>query len=189
MSVKQRGMRSKPLFISLAIFSIYSIGLLVVAFFMIKPLIVMGWFISGLLIFSIVEYLVHRYFFHLIPHNERSEKLQYAIHGNHHHHPDIETNVMIRPSYALALTGIITGLFYLPFRENITGFVPGFITGYSFYLFIHYAYHAYRPPRNFLRVLWKHHYLHHYHDDTKNYGVSSPLWDIVFNTRITIKQK
>ena len=62
------------------------------------------------------------------------------------------------------------------------GFLPGFLTGYATYLWIHFAVHVYRPPNNFLKSLWVLHAIHHYKDDHVAYGVSSHFWDILFGT-------
>ena len=58
----------------------------------------------------------------------------------------------------------------------------GFVAGYSSYLLVHYAVHALKPPKNFLRYYWKHHSLHHYSSVNTAYSVSFPLWDYLFGT-------
>ncbi|MEX2379667.1 MAG: sterol desaturase family protein, partial [Vicingaceae bacterium] len=45
------------------------------------------------------------------------------------------------------------------------------------------------PPKNFLKQLWIHHSIHHYQEDDKAFGVSSPLWDYVFGTMPSKKRK
>ena len=44
--------------------------------------------------------------------------------------------------------------------------LAGFMTGYAFYLLVHYSVHIFRPPNNILKELWKNHAIHHYKDDT-----------------------
>jgi sterol desaturase/sphingolipid hydroxylase (fatty acid hydroxylase superfamily) len=61
-------------------------------------------------------------------------------------------------------------------------FTAGFIVGYSLYLGVHYMVHAYAPPKNFFRVLWVNHSLHHYKNGKMVFGVSSPLWDYIYGT-------
>jgi len=61
-------------------------------------------------------------------------------------------------------------------------FLPGFLMGYAGYLFVHYIVHAYQPPKNFFKILWIHHGIHHYKEPERAFGVSSPLWDLVFRT-------
>jgi 4-hydroxysphinganine ceramide fatty acyl 2-hydroxylase len=61
-------------------------------------------------------------------------------------------------------------------------FFAGFVAGYSTYLIIHYAVHALKPPKNFLRYLWRHHSHHHYSSVDTAFGVSLPFWDVLFGT-------
>ena len=44
-------------------------------------------FLSGFLFFTLIEYLMHRYLFHLPVTNPKREKLVYTIHGVHHEFP------------------------------------------------------------------------------------------------------
>lgn len=139
-------------------------------------------FLSGLLAFSLVEYVMHRYLFHMSTHTRRREKLQYTFHGVHHEFPKDKGRLAMPPIISVLLASSILGLFYLLMQEAAFAFFPGFILGYAAYLFVHYIVHAYQPPKNLFKVLWINHAVHHYKDQTKAYGVSSPLWDYVFQT-------
>jgi sterol desaturase/sphingolipid hydroxylase (fatty acid hydroxylase superfamily) len=46
---------------------------------------------------------------------------------------------------------------------------------------MHFAIHAFAPPK-FLKALWRNHHLHHYKAEDKGFGVSSVIWDVVFRT-------
>lgn len=139
-------------------------------------------FISGMLLFSFVEYLAHRYIFHMGTYTELRRKLQYAFHGVHHEYPKDKDRLAMPPLMSLA---IATGLLFF-FRwimgDLVFGFLPGFLMGYASYLFVHYIVHAYQPPKNIFRTLWVHHGIHHYKDPERAFGVSSPLWDYIFRT-------
>jgi len=139
-------------------------------------------FLLGLLTFSLVEYVMHRYLFHMSTHTRRREKLQYTFHGVHHEFPKDKGRLAMPPIISVLLASSILGLFYLLMQEAAFAFFPGFILGYAAYLFVHYIVHAYQPPKNLFKVLWINHAVHHYKDQTKAYGVSSPLWDYVFQT-------
>ncbi|MBC7919470.1 MAG: sterol desaturase family protein [Ferruginibacter sp.] len=137
---------------------------------------------AGLLTFTLVEYIMHRYLFHMSTHTERREKLQYNFHGIHHEFPKDKGRLAMPPLVSVLLASGILGIFYLLMQEAAFAFFPGFILGYAGYLFVHYIVHAYQPPKNFFKTLWINHAVHHYKDQTKAYGVSSPLWDHVFRT-------
>lgn len=139
-------------------------------------------FFVGLIVFSFVEYNVHRRVFHMEPDTPRKVKIQYAMHGVHHEYPKDKDRLAMPPLLSLVISSALGGIFYLVMGDYMFGFLPGFLTGYATYLFVHYAVHAFAPPKNFLKVLWVNHGIHHYKDHDKAFGVSSPLWDWVFRT-------
>jgi sterol desaturase/sphingolipid hydroxylase (fatty acid hydroxylase superfamily) len=58
----------------------------------------------------------------------------------------------------------------------------GAVTGYLAYEALHIVIHSERPGGAMLRALRKHHYYHHFADDTKCYGVVTPFWDRIFGS-------
>ncbi|MGE5414237.1 MAG: sterol desaturase family protein, partial [Syntrophomonadaceae bacterium] len=55
--------------------------------------------------------------------------------------------------------------------------------GYLCYDTIHFAVHHASGRSRILRPLKRHHFRHHYADSTRDFGVSSPLWDYIIGTR------
>ncbi len=170
-----------PLFIFIPViaFCIYksfvlSLGL--VAFF--------GLFILGLFIWTLVEYIMHRFVFHYVPADKPwAMRLHFIFHGVHHDYPSDAKRLVLPPSVSIPLA---TG-FYLLFNailpaNDIWGFFPGFILGYLFYDISHYAIHHFNFKGNIWKKIKQHHMLHHYQDPDKGYGVSSPLWDKIFRS-------
>jgi sterol desaturase/sphingolipid hydroxylase (fatty acid hydroxylase superfamily) len=143
----------------------------------------------GLLTFTLVEYLIHRYVFHFTPVNEKQEKIQYSIHGVHHEFPRDKDRLAMPPVISIGVAFLFFVIFYLLLGKLVWLFYPGFTAGYSTYLVIHYAVHRYRPPSNFLKYLWKHHSLHHYKSDESAFSVSFPFWDILFKTMPAVTSK
>ncbi|MGI8893130.1 MAG: sterol desaturase family protein [Bacteroidia bacterium] len=139
-------------------------------------------FITGFILFSFVEYLIHRFIFHFEPKNEKQKKLMYAIHGVHHEFPRDKDRLVMPPVISVLLAMLFFFFFNFIMGKYAFLFFPGFAAGYSTYLFIHYAVHAYRQPQNFLKFLWKHHTLHHYKDTDSAFAVSLPIWDVLFKT-------
>ena len=136
----------------------------------------------GAFFFTLVEYLVHRYFYHMGTDSPRKARLQYVFHGVHHDHPRDKKRLALPPLMSVLVAAMFVGIFYALLGNSGIAFGGGFMTGYATYLLAHYAIHVYNPPKNFLGVIWKHHNLHHYVGDTGAFGVSSPLWDHVFGT-------
>ncbi|HRH38699.1 MAG TPA: sterol desaturase family protein [Flavobacteriales bacterium] len=144
-----------------------------------------SFFFIGLVFFTLVEYTVHRYCYHMGTGSPRRARLQYALHGVHHEHPRDKRRLSLPPVASIIVAAVFLGLFRLVLGLHGYAFGGGFLTAYALYLLIHYSIHALSPPKNFLRVLWKHHHLHHFVGDTAAFGVSSPLWDHVFGTMPT----
>ncbi|MFI5139958.1 MAG: sterol desaturase family protein [Sphingobacteriales bacterium] len=141
-------------------------------------------FILGLFVWTITEYVMHRFVFHYVPEDKPwALRLHFIFHGVHHDYPSDARRLVLPPSVSIPLATLFYFLFnaILPAGE-IWGFFPGFILGYLIYDLTHYAIHHF----NFKGSIWKkikqHHMLHHYQDPNKGYGVSSPLWDKVFGS-------
>ena len=139
-------------------------------------------FLGGFFFFTLVEYIVHRYAFHIAPTTPLREKMAYAFHGVHHDFPTDKTRLAMPPVASVTLATTIIVIFRLVLGPTGFPFGAGFIAGYASYLVVHYSVHAFRPPKNFLKFLWKHHQIHHYVDNTVAFGVSSPFWDVIFRT-------
>lgn len=145
-----------------------SVGMLVVLF--------------GVFAFTFVEYMMHKHFFHMEPDTAFKDKLQYSIHGVHHDYPKDKDRLAMPPFVSAAYAAIFYLVFQLIMGDYSLYFLPGFLIGYSAYLGVHYIVHAYNPPKNFLKVLWVNHAIHHYKDPETSFGVSSPLWDYLLGT-------
>lgn len=141
-----------------------------------------GLFFTGLLTFTLVEYLAHRYIFHMGTYTALRKKLQYAFHGVHHDYPKDKDRLAMPPIMSVTIATILLFLFRLVMGDFAFGFLPGFLMGYAGYLFVHYIVHAYQPPKNMFKKLWVHHGIHHYKNPERAFGVSSPLWDYIFRT-------
>ena len=142
----------------------------------------LGFFLFGTLTFTFVEYMMHKYFFHMEPDTPLKDKLQYNVHGVHHDYPKDKDRLAMPPFVSAAYAAILYLLFSLLMGDFALYFLPGFLLGYAGYLGVHYVVHVYNQPKNFLKVLWVNHAIHHYKDPDAAFGVSSPLWDYFFGT-------
>lgn len=137
---------------------------------------------SGLFVFTFVEYMMHKHFFHMEPDTPVKDKLQYSVHGVHHDYPKDKDRLAMPPFVSAAYVIIFYFVFTFLMGDHALYFLPGFLIGYTGYLAVHYIVHAFQPPKNFLKVLWVNHAIHHYKDPDVAFGVSSPLWDIILGT-------
>lgn len=136
----------------------------------------------GIFAFTFVEYMMHKHFFHMEPDTPIKDKLQYSVHGVHHDYPKDKDRLAMPPFVSAAYVLIFYAVFNLIMGDFTLYFLPGFLFGYSAYLGVHYVVHAFQPPKNFLKVLWVNHAVHHYKDPDVAFGVSSPLWDYILGT-------
>lgn len=142
----------------------------------------LGLFVGGWLLFTLAEYLVHRYVYHIAATSPGRAKFQYTMHGVHHEYPKDKTRLAMPPILTVFVASLLFFIFRFVFGTWAFGILAGFTFGYALYLFVHYAIHAYSPPKNFLKVWWTHHSQHHYRQDEIAFGVSTTLWDHVIGT-------
>lgn len=147
-----------------------------------SPGVTAALFVTGMISFTLVEYLVHRYVFHMRTYNQWREKFQYTVHGVHHEFPKDKDRLAMPPLLSVTISTILLLIFRLILGDLTFAFLPGFLVGYAFYLSVHYIVHIYQPPKNIFKVLWINHAVHHYKHGEYVFGVSSPLWDYVFGT-------
>ncbi len=149
-----------------------------------------GLFLMGLIIWTLTEYVLHRFIFHWTPPGKWGERVHFIWHGVHHAYPNDQLRLVLPPSVSIPLAT----LFYLLFRvllgyPSVYPFFAGFILGYLSYDMMHYAMHHLRWNNRLWLKIKNHHMLHHYQEHDKGFGVSSPLWDFIFNTTFNIKKK
>lgn len=146
-------------------------------------------FLGGIFFWTFFEYLAHRYIFHWISESPRAQKAIYILHGNHHHYPRDRNRLFMPPLPSAILALSLFGLQYLLMRHYAFAFFPGFLLGYLLYASMHYAIHAWNPPFQWMKPLWRNHHLHHYKDEGKGFGVSSTFWDHVFGTMFDLQRE
>ena len=138
-------------------------------------------FLSGIFFWSFFEYIMHRYIFHFIADSKNTQRLIYTMHGVHHEYPRDRERLFMPPVPSIIVSSLLLLATHSLIGAYTLAFFPGFIFGYLVYGSMHYAIHAFAPPK-FLKALWRNHHLHHYKTPDKGFGVSSVFWDIVFKT-------
>jgi 4-hydroxysphinganine ceramide fatty acyl 2-hydroxylase len=145
-------------------------------------LAVFVFFVVGVLSWTLLEYVIHRYAFHYAPKTRWGKMLHFIMHGVHHDYPNDATRLVMPPVISIPLAVV----FYIVFVLTLGRFAPAALAGFGFgyvcYDTIHYATHHFAMKRGVWRWLKQYHLRHHYQDDHAGYGVSSPLWDYVFKT-------
>ena len=139
--------------------------------------------LSGLLVWTFSEYLLHRYLFHFDAKYKIGKKLVFLFHGIHHDQPQDPTRLLFPPLAGLILFMVLYFLYSLVVPERyIMTFMAAFLVGYLCYDYIHYATHHMKMSGKVGQYLKKYHLKHHFKHENLKFGVSNPLWDLVFGT-------
>jgi len=140
-------------------------------------------FLSGWFVWSLVEYLLHRFLFHMPAKNDEERLRAFLVHGYHHVYPDDPLRLVAPPMMSWPLAIVVFALTRMILGAHFWAPVfAGIATGYVAYDWIHYYVHHARPKTRLGRALREYHMRHHFEDTRSHYGVSSPLWDFVFGT-------
>jgi sterol desaturase/sphingolipid hydroxylase (fatty acid hydroxylase superfamily) len=146
-------------------------------------------FLLGLFLWTLAEYTLHRFVFHFPAKGKKMERIVFLFHGIHHAQPQIKTRLVMPPVVSIPLAALFYGLFVLVFNvifKNPLWVAPvfsGFIIGYLVYDLTHYATHHFPMRSGYAKFIKRYHMQHHYKTPDKRFGVSSPLWDMVFGTK------
>jgi sterol desaturase/sphingolipid hydroxylase (fatty acid hydroxylase superfamily) len=146
-------------------------------------------FLAGLILWTFIEYNIHRFFFHYCPKTAWQERIVFLFHGVHHAQPQCKTRLVMPPALSIPLSLVFYGLFswIVGGLFGSPGWVApmyaGFGLGYLVYDLTHYATHHFPMRSGVLKYLKRYHMQHHYKTPDARFGVSSPLWDIVFGTK------
>ena len=160
--------------------------------------------LGGAVVWSLLEYVIHRFVFHppqWVEDETRAvtaslapgqavipalpswrHKFYFLVHGVHHDYPNDSGRLVMPPSVSIPLAVTFFFLFQWALGPLMPAAFAGLVGGYLAYDTTHYLPH-HRPGQTALgRYQKKRHFRHHYYDSTRNFGVSSPLWDAIWGT-------
>ncbi|KXT06588.1 hypothetical protein AC578_8560 [Pseudocercospora eumusae] len=154
-----------------------------------SPHILIAYWITGLCIWTLVEYVLHRCLFHLddhLPDNRYAITLHFLLHGIHHYLPMDRLRLVMPPTLFLVLATpfwkLAHTVFFYDWYAAVAVFCGG-IFGYTCYDMTHYFLHHKNLPA-YYRELKKYHLQHHFMDYENGFGVTSRFWDRVFKTEL-----
>jgi len=162
------------------------------------------WFVAGLVAWTFVEYLLHRFAFHapdpvmaktheivaglapgepVVPALPSFRHVLYFLfHGVHHEFPSDARRLVMPPVASIPMALLVWLLFAALFGAAARPAFAGLLVGYLAYDSTHFMVHHHSMPTRAGNFLKRHHMRHHFRDPDRDYGVSSPLWDVVFRT-------
>ncbi|KAJ8758742.1 hypothetical protein K2173_000463 [Erythroxylum novogranatense] len=139
--------------------------------------------VSGIFIWTLMEYSLHRFLFHIKTKSYWGNTIHYLLHGIHHKHPMDDLRLVFPP----AATAILLFPFWnlanlLATPSTAPALFGGVLFGYVIYDCTHYYVHHSQPKSNFPKGLKKYHMNHHFRIQDKGFGITSSFWDRVFGT-------
>jgi sterol desaturase/sphingolipid hydroxylase (fatty acid hydroxylase superfamily) len=145
-----------------------------------NPLAVFLTIVFGMFIFSFFEYFVHRWLFH------GSVRIMAEGHCAHHLNPmGYDSLPFFLPAMVLL---ILTGIFVLLMPPENAFLLTGTITfDYAIYGLSHFAIHHVHFQRSWAKH-WSAHHLIHHRNPANNFGVTTPLWDVLLGTRFAYER-
>lgn len=157
--------------------------LLLVAINLQGLLISLLWFISGLVAWIFLEYLLHRFVFHLKTRNLWLRKLVYSVHGTHHANPQDKNKFYVPLIPSLCITLILFVISGLVLEQACYAFLAGILSMHQLYNLMHLWIHSGRKSRFvFLHRMRDHHLRHHSVDGKRYFGVTTKIADYLFKT-------
>ncbi|KAM7271669.1 hypothetical protein ACFE04_030883 [Oxalis oulophora] len=137
----------------------------------------------GVLIWTLLEYSLHRFLFHIKTNTYWTNTMHYLIHGCHHKHPMDGLRLVFPPA--------ATAILLIPFWKlaqflatpiTAPALFGGGLLGYVMYDVTHYYLHHGHPTSEVPKNLKKYHMNHHFRIQDKGFGITSALWDKIFGT-------
>ncbi len=138
--------------------------------------------LAGLVCWTLTEYTLHRWVFHWTNDTAWGKRIHFLLHGVHHDYPNDKDRLVMPLLTSAPLAAIFYALFWFTMGPRGVPFYVGWGIGYLIYDGTHYAVHHFKQTSRVGKYLRKHHMLHHHADHDGGFGVSSPLWDLVFRT-------
>lgn len=149
-------------------------------------------FLFGVVIWTLLEYSLHRWVFHMEPSGKNKAFIyfHFAIHGLHHKVPFDSRRLVFPPIPAAGIACILYTVYSHIFPVYLLHLiVAGTMTGYLVYDMIHFYLHYGAPEENsYLYTMKRYHNQHHFSHSENGFGISSLYWDKLFGTLIVLRK-
>jgi sterol desaturase/sphingolipid hydroxylase (fatty acid hydroxylase superfamily) len=141
----------------------------------------LGAFVSGVGLWTLIEYLLHRFVLHHVPYIKE-------MHDAHHHDQTALIGTPIWISLSIMVVFVLIPLNFVVEQHVAIGLACGLMLGHFWYGGVHHILHHWKiEPGSYWYRLKRRHMLHHHFDEMGNFGVTSGFWDVVFGTDIKVR--
>jgi sterol desaturase/sphingolipid hydroxylase (fatty acid hydroxylase superfamily) len=158
----------------------YSIAVKNISWTMVIPTVLIG-----AVLWTFVEYWLHRGVFHWVPKIPGGNRIHFWVHGIHHRWPNDKYRLVMPIPVSMVLFFLFLGGFHALLGSMAWSFHAGFSAGYVGYEFIHFWVHHGTSRGKLYRLWQRHHLSHHFKPGYYDlcYAVSLPTWDTLFRTK------
>ncbi|KAK9936976.1 hypothetical protein M0R45_013795 [Rubus argutus] len=137
----------------------------------------------GILVWTLLEYALHRFLFHIETKSYWGNTAHYLLHGCHHKHPMDGLRLVFPPTATAILCFPFYNMVKLMASPSVApAMFGGGLLGYVMYDVTHYYLHHGQPSSEVPKKLKRYHLNHHFRIQDKGFGITSSLWDRVFGT-------
>ncbi len=154
----------------------------------IPPLVFAMYFVISIPLWSLFEYVAHRWILHAKPKSAFWQKVLYGAHTGHHDYPKDVRFHLTPLEVSIPALFIFYGFYYLLLGVNAHAFMAGWVSIYLIYDWLHYAVHNYNFNNRWYKLYQQHHIDHHFIDEETNFGFISLAWDELFGTKLTSRK-
>lgn len=140
--------------------------------------------VLGVMCWTLTEYALHRFVLHVRLQAAAAQCMIERLHLGHHREPRDEAQVTVPVYGSLPIAAALLGVFRLSTNswEIAALLMIGCMAGYLWYETVHFRIHCSRQCGWWLVRQRANHCFHHYRDQGRCFGVTTPVWDWVYRT-------
>ena len=141
----------------------------------------LSWLVPlGLASWTLLEYGLHRFIFHM----NNVHELVSGSHRDHHTWPRDGDLILVHTWYGLFVSATAYFAIFAVMQDafRAAGMMSGIWAGFLYYESVHYRVHMTNASSVVLTKQRRSHFHHHFRDPTRCFGVTTPVWDYIFGT-------
>lgn len=191
---QQAALSRRRLYPVTAFYTVFALIMLALGWRTARPLLAGAFFLAGVPVWTLVEYLSHRFVFHR--HFKKSKKVykkfytglanKYLdpLHFGHHERPTDALHISGRLRDLLPVFFVTLPLTLLCPLYTAPMLLAGVVQSYVIEEWVHHCMHYYNFRNSYYRRIKAYHLYHHSSRGIDlGYGITNEFWDIVFRTR------
>jgi cyclopropane-fatty-acyl-phospholipid synthase len=156
-----------------------------------RPFTAIAYFVAGMAVWTLLEYVVHRFVLHgRFPdgaslYRRFTHRYFDPLHWEHHKRPWDGNHVNGTLKDTLHFSIVFAAVSFLFPIATGPQLVAGLLFAYVCEEWVHHSVHFYQFDNRYFRYIRRHHLYHHSPKGMEvGYGLTNGFWDIVWNTRI-----